>query len=357
MKKEDFYFDLPKKLIAQKPIEPRDHSRLLVLGKDSGKIEHKKFFDIVGYFKKGDILIINNTKVFPARLIGEKKDSHGRVEVFLLFEKEKGIWQCLIKGKNIEEGQKLSFAKNLEAKVLDDIDGKNKLVEFNFFGKDFMKIISEIGVVPLPPYIKRELRKNNLGEYKTNIDDDKNDYQTIYAKEEKKGSVAAPTAGFHFTNDLLDKIKKKGVDILEVTLQVGLGTFFPLTEKQLKEKKLHREYLEVKKEVIEKILLAKKEGRRIVAVGTTSTRAIETVFNNLDVNNISDYLAWTDIFIYPGYNFKVVDCLITNFHLPESSLIMLVSAFVGKNKIFNAYKEAVKLSYRFYSYGDAMLII
>lgn len=357
LRKEDFYFDLPKELIAQKPIEPRDHSRLLVLSKDDGNIEHKKFFDVVDYFKEGDVLLINNTKVFPARLIGEKKDSRGRIEIFLLLEKELGVWECLIKGKNIKEGQKIFFAKNLEATVLSDIDGKTKLVKFNFSGKIFMEIISEIGIIPLPPYIKREVDRNELGIYKTKRED-KNDYQTIYAKEEKKDSVAAPTAGFHFTDSLMAKIKEKGVNVLEITLQIGLGTFSPLTEKQLEKKKLHREYLEVKKEVIETILLAKKEKRRIIAIGTTSTRAIESVFNNININSeIIDYSDWTDIFIYPGYKFKVIDCLITNFHLPESSLLMLVSAFAGKDQVYKAYKEAVNLSYRFFSYGDAMFIV
>ncbi|NCD01046.1 tRNA preQ1(34) S-adenosylmethionine ribosyltransferase-isomerase QueA [bacterium] len=355
LKKEDFYFNLPKELIAQKPIEPRDHSRLLVLNKGNGEIKHKNFFDIIDYFKKGDVLIINNTKVFPARLIGEKKDSHGKVEVFLLLEKEKGIWECLVKGKNILENQKILFPKKLEAKILFDIDGKSKLVKFNFSGKRFMDVISEIGIVPLPPYIKREIKNTGLKKYKVEREKDKNNYQTVYAKEEKKGSVAAPTAGFHFTEDLIKKIKEKGVEILEVTLQVGLGTFSPLTEKQLEDKKLHREYIEIKKEVVEKILLAKKEKRRVITVGTTSTRAVESVFSQkLKASNYSD---WTDIFIYPGYKFKVVDCLITNFHLPESSLIMLVSAFAGRENVLKAYKAAVNLSYRFYSYGDAMLII
>lgn len=355
LKKEDFYFNLPKELIAQKPIEPRDYSRLLVLNKENGDIKHKNFFDIIDYFKKGDVLIINNTKVFPARLIGEKKDSHGKVEVFLLLEKEKGFWECLVKGKNILENQKILFPKKLEAKVLFDIDGKSKLVKFNFSGKRFMDIVSEIGIVPLPPYIKREIKNTGLKKYKVEREKDKNNYQTVYAKEEKKGSVAAPTAGFHFTEDLIKKIKEKGVEILEVTLQVGLGTFSPLTEKQLEDKKLHREYVEIKKEVVEKILLAKKEKRRVITVGTTSTRAVESVFSQeLKVSSCS---GWTDIFIYPGYKFKVVNCLITNFHLPESSLIMLVSAFAGRENVLKAYKEAVNLSYRFYSYGDAMLII
>ncbi|MCF7820041.1 MAG: tRNA preQ1(34) S-adenosylmethionine ribosyltransferase-isomerase QueA [Candidatus Pacebacteria bacterium] len=358
MEKSDYYFNLPSELIAQKPVNPRDSSRLLLLNKNNGEIKHDFFYNLDKYLNKGDVLVLNNSKVFPARLIGKKHPSGGQVEVFLLNLKDKkktNLWQCLFKGKNIKVGQEIVFAEDLKAVVKEvEKNDKNRLVEFNLQGQKLMDKINKLGLVPLPPYIKRNIEDSKQEQTLKTLD--KKRYQTVYAKDSKLGSVAAPTAGLHFTDNLFKKLKKKGVKIIYITLHVGLGTFAPLTEKQLKEKKLHSEFVEIRKKDIEDLKECKRNKQKIVAVGTTSTRALETVFNLKDKDLIDGYRGFTDIFIYPGYKFKIVDSMITNFHLPESSLIMLVSALAGKDKILVAYGEAIKEKYRFYSYGDAMFI-
>ncbi len=464
MRLEDFNYDLPKKLIAQKPISPRDRSRLLVIrrgttnsahpneNKRTGEMEHKHFYDIVNYLQAGDVLVLNNTKVMPARLIGKKAETGGRVEIFLLKkdnfvlssrpcasqgrdplnvvyktskrflanarnDNSDEVWQCLVGGKKRKENLQVEFAGGLKAKIVkNNYDGTWE-VKFNKSGAAFMKIVERIGRVPLPPYIKRDSIAS--------LQNDKDKYQTIYADETKLGSVAAPTAGFHFTKKLISRLKRKGVQFEYVTLQVGLGTFAPVKTDDITKHKMHAEYVEADKNTIERIMQAKLEGRRVIAVGTTSARALESLFKNysrtchgeepvcrqagvrqfhasvipgltrdlwvsslnafLDcgseaamtrkkiaslssvARNDKNYSGWTDIYIYPGYNFKVVDALITNFHLPKSTLLMLVSAYAkapadksvlaGRNKIFKAYRSAIKKKYRFYSYGDAMLII
>jgi S-adenosylmethionine:tRNA ribosyltransferase-isomerase len=350
MKLKSFDYFLPKNLIAQRPIKPRDHSRLLVLERKTGKISHKHFYDIINYFKKGDILVLNNSKVFPARLIGKKLESGGKIEIFLLRKenKQKGkIWQCLIGGSGKKEGLEIEFKKGLKAKLIKNNQDGTWLAQFNKKGKEILTAINKIGRTPLPPYIKSSSPAA-----------DKVNYQTIYADDKKTGSVAAPTAGFHFTPALLRKLKKKGVKIIYLTLHVGLGTFAPVKADNIAEHKMHSEWLEIKREAIRKIVKARQAGGRIIAGGTTSARALETIFNQQKkLPEPRAYSGWTDIFIYPGYEFRAVDCLITNFHLPKSTLLMLVSALAGKKKINKAYKEAVKNKYRFYSYGDAMLII
>ncbi|MDD4271347.1 MAG: tRNA preQ1(34) S-adenosylmethionine ribosyltransferase-isomerase QueA [Patescibacteria group bacterium] len=354
MRLKDFDYYLPKNLIAQKPLSPRDKSRLLLLAKKTGKIEHKHFYNIVDYFNKGDVLVLNNTKVMAARLIGQRAETGGKVEVFLLKKIKPGVWQCLIGGHKRKENLQVEFSQGLKAKILkNNLDGTWS-VEFNRTGEAFMKLIEKIGRVPLPPYIKSSSAKAS---------EDKANYQTVYADDKKIGSVAAPTAGFHFTPGLMKKLKNKGVQFECVTLQVGLGTFAPVKVDDITEHKMHAEYVEVNKITMRNIIKAKQEGRRVIAVGTTSARTLESVFNKKELR---DYKGWTDIFIYPGYKFKIIDGLITNFHLPKSTLIMLVSAFAkasadksalaGRNKIFKAYEEAIKKKYRFFSYGDAMLI-
>ncbi len=349
MKLNDFDYYLPDDLIAQKAIEPRDSSKMLVLDKNTGGITHKHFFDIINYLSDGDILVLNNSKVFPARLIG-KKATGGQVEILLNHEVEPGLWEVL--GKNVKVGQLIVFNDSdltaLIEKKIDDI----YQVKFNLKGEEFFKEIEQIGETPLPPYIKRD--RQNL--------EDKKRYQTVFAKD--RGSAAAPTAGLHFTPELLEQIKNKGVKILEITLHVGLGTFAPVKIDDPAKHKMHSEYYSVKKEVIGEILKTKKEGGKIFAVGTTTTRVLEHVFKSLDTEHwvLSTGLpaslsGWTDIFIYPGFKFQCVDALITNFHLPKSTLLMLVSAFADRENIFNAYNTAVKEEYRFFSYGDAMLII
>jgi len=344
MELKKFDYNLPKNLIAQKPISPRDHSRLLLLAKNSGKIQHKHFYNIVDYLKSGDVLVLNNTKVMAARLIGKRVETHGKVEVFLLNKIESNIWQCLVGGHKRKENLKVEFTKGLKAEIIkNNLDGTWQ-VKFNKSGADFMKLVNKIGRVPLPPYIKREQK----------LKSDQKNYQTIYADDKKIGSVAAPTAGFHFTKKLISQLKKKGVQFEYVTLQVGLGTFAPVKVDDITKHKMHAEWVEVNKKTIQNIIKAKKEGRRIIAVGTTSVRTLESAFRKTPVKNFS---FWTDIFIYPGYKFKIIDGLITNFHLPKSTLLMLVSAFAGREKIFKAYEQAIKKKYRFFSYGDAMLII
>ncbi|MFA6525336.1 MAG: tRNA preQ1(34) S-adenosylmethionine ribosyltransferase-isomerase QueA [Patescibacteria group bacterium] len=337
-----FSYHLPKKHIAQKPINPRDHSRLLVLDKNAGSIQHKHFFDIINFLDKGDIVVMNNSKVIPARLLGEKKTG-GKMEIFLLNRVSKGQWEVLVGGKGQKENLIVLFPKNLKAKLIERKDGGTWVASFNKKGEEFEKIYKKIGEAPVPPYIKQ---KSDLKKY-----------QTVYAK--KEGSVAAPTAGFHFTKELIRKLKKKGVEFQEVTLHVGLGTFQPVKVSDITKHKMHPEFVEVPKETLKKIWQAKKEGRRIIAVGTTSVRVLETVMAGLKNEKNSpkqSYKGWVNIFIYPGFKFKFVDAMITNFHLPESTLLMLVSAFAGRKNILHAYEIAKKKNYRFYSFGDAMLI-
>lgn len=341
MKTSDFYYDLPQELIAQEPLKDRSSSRLLVLHRDSGEIEHKIFKDITGYLKKGDCLVINDTKVMPARLIGARKNTGARVEILLLVRKDLDTWEVLTyPGKKAKPGDIITFGDGrLEAEILEVIEGGNRIVKFNYDGV-FETILDELGEMPLPPYITHKL-------------EDKNRYQTVYAVHE--GSAAAPTAGLHFTKELLDEIKNMGVEIAHVTLHVGLGTFRPVKVEDVTNHEMHSEYYVVEKEEADKINNARKNGGRIISVGTTSTRTLESVTDENGV--VQPGSGWTKIFIYPGYKFKAVDCLITNFHLPESTLIMLVAALVGKDKILDTYRIAVEEKYRFFSFGDAMFIV
>ncbi|MFA5024356.1 MAG: tRNA preQ1(34) S-adenosylmethionine ribosyltransferase-isomerase QueA [Patescibacteria group bacterium] len=341
----DFDYHLPLELIAQKPIRPRDHSRLLLLNKKTGALEHRYFYDLVDYLKPGDLLVLNNSKVFPARLIGQKKETGGAVEVFLHHKLSKNVWECLLKGK-INEGLVIKFTnkffQGLEAKVVENNNDGTWQVKFNLSGQKFWSVINKIGQVPLPPYIKRN----------SQLVSDKNSYQTVFADNHRVGSVAAPTAGFHFTKSLLKKIRARGVKIRYVTLHVGLGTFAPVKTEKIREHKMHRELAAVSSKTIRDILNTKKAGGRVIAVGTTSCRTLESA----NLEKPADQTFWTDIFIYPGYKFKVVDALITNFHLPKSTLLMLVSALADKPAIDRAYQEAISEKYRFFSYGDAMFI-
>ena len=340
MSLEEFDYDLPQELIAQDPLEKRDDSRLLVLDKNTGEFKHKHFYDIREFLRPGDCMVINNTKVMPARLIGEKEGTGGKVEVLLLTRKSDNTWETLVKpGKNARIGQKLVFGNGLlKAEVIDIVDEGDRLVRFDFDGI-FEEILDQLGQMPLPPYITHQLK-------------DKNRYQTVYAKYE--GSAAAPTAGLHFTKELLQEIRDMGVNIAEVTLHVGLGTFLPVKEENVLEHHMHSEYYKVTKEAADMINAAKDSGHRVIAVGTTSTRTLEAASD--ENGRLREKSGWTDIFIYPGYRYKVIDCLITNFHLPKSTLIMLVSALAGREHILAAYKEAVKERYRFFSFGDAMFI-
>jgi len=351
MNLSDFDYKLPKELIAQKPIKPRDHSRLLVLNKENGKIEHKYFYNLDKYFKKGDILVLNNTKVFPARLIG-KKESGAKMEIFLHKFKEKNIWQCLVGGKKAQNNLLIIFNKKLNCRLLKNNKDGTWNVEFNMSYKDLMKEVKKIGKTPLPPYIKRK-EDNELSKK------DKVNYQTIYAHRKKVGSVAAPTAGLHFTPELMKTLRKKGVQFEYITLHVGLGTFAPVKTENIKEHQMHEEYVEISKKTINNIYQAKKKGKRIIAVGTTSVRSLESAFQSFKKTKLKtfpEFKTWTNIFIYPGYKFNIVDAIITNFHLPKSTLLMLVQAFAGKNNINQAYQKAIQKKYRFFSYGDAMFI-
>lgn len=341
MKTSDFYYDLPQELIAQEPLKDRSSSRLLVLHRDSGEIEHKIFKNVTEYLKKGDCLVINDTKVMPARLIGARKNTGARVEILLLVRKDLDTWEVLTyPGKKAKPGDIITFGDGrLEAEILEVIEGGNRIVKFHYDGV-FETILDELGEMPLPPYITHKL-------------EDKNRYQTVYAVHE--GSAAAPTAGLHFTKELLDEIKNMGVEIAHVTLHVGLGTFRPVKVDDVTNHEMHSEYYVVEKEEADKINNARKNGGRIISVGTTSTRTLESVTDENGV--VQPGSGWTKIFIYPGYKFKAVDCLITNFHLPESTLIMLVAALVGKDKILDTYKTAVEEKYRFFSFGDAMFIV
>jgi len=370
---KDFDYKLPKELIAQIPASPRDHSRLLVLNRKNNKIHHDYFYNLLNYLEPNDLLVLNNSKVFPARLIGQKEITNGEVEILLNHEVEPGAWQCI--GKNLKAGLKIKFSQSkLKAIVLgkeDDIYN----IRFNISGENFFSELEKIGLTPLPPYIKTtEELKNRRTE-----EQDRKHYQTVYAKE--RGSAAAPTAGLHLTSELMTKIKKRGIKIEYVTLHVGLGTFAPVKSDKIEKHKIHKEFFSIKENALKNIIKAKAEHRRIIAVGTTTVRTLETMFEKLQIPNYkfqtnskiqslylpneanlankadSCYSGWTDIFIYPGYKFKCVDGLITNFHLPKSTLLMLVSAFAGKQNIDRVYSEAIKQKYRFYSYGDAMLII
>lgn len=422
MKLSEFDYNLPEELIAQHPMTPRDHSRLLALGKETGEIEHRKFFEIVDLLESGDVLVFNNSKVFPARLFGYKKDTGGKMEILLLSQENESTWQAVVGGKGKREGLEIVFgggedrnprlqgagnntrsegeisqsrrletndqdfesdnnycrlqnrdenmnllvdeqrvfsegnlnttprqslcrAKSrypvtdeLSLKLIKKLDGMSWRVEFNHSGDELNKLIDQLGETPLPPYIKEE--------------SDPEKYQTVYAKH--RGSAAAPTAGLHFTDELLEKLKAKGIQKEFVTLHVGLGTFEPVRENEIEEHQIHSEYATIDTETAQRLNQAKQEGRRIIAVGTTSTRTLEASFRNNEIQSIAE---WVDIFIYPGYEFKVIDGLITNFHLPKSTLLMLISAFAGKDKIDRAYAEAIKEKYRFYSFGDGMVIL
>ena len=341
MKTSDFYFDLPQEQIAQDPLEDRSSSRLLVLDKETGEYEHRVFRDIVDYLHPGDCLVLNNTKVIPARLFGEKEGTGAHIEILLLKRRENDIWETLVKpGRKAKPGTKISFGGGLlTGEVMDVVEEGNRLIRFSYEGI-FEEILDQLGQMPLPPYITHQLK-------------DKNRYQTVYAKYD--GSAAAPTAGLHFTPELLKQVKEMGVEIAEVTLHVGLGTFRPVKVENVLEHHMHSEFYMIDEEAAEKINRTRENGGRVICVGTTSCRTIESAAD--ENGRLKASSGWTDIFIYPGYRFKVLDCLITNFHLPESTLLMLVSALAGREHILAAYEEAVKQGYRFFSFGDAMLIV
>ncbi len=340
LKKQDFYFDLPEELIAQDPLEDRSSSRLLMLQKDTGEVKHEIFKNIIEYLNEGDCLVLNNTKVIPARLLGVKEDTGAHVEVLLLKRHEADVWETLVRpGKKCRPGSHLSFGDGLlKAEVLEVVEEGNRLVRFEYEGI-FEEVLDKLGEMPLPPYITHKLQ-------------DKNRYQTVYAKYD--GSAAAPTAGLHFTPQLLEAIEKKGVKIAYVTLHVGLGTFRPVKEENILDHHMHSEFYQVSEEAAQTINETKKAGGRVICVGTTSCRTVESASTEDGV--IHSGCDNTEIFIYPGYKFKVLDCLITNFHLPESTLVMLVSALAGRENVLAAYKEAVEEKYRFFSFGDAMFI-
>lgn len=340
MQLTDFYYDLPEELIAQDPLEKRSDSRLMVVGREDGQIEHKHFYDIIDYLNPGDCLVINDTKVIPARLMGVKEETGASIEVLLLKRKEEKVWETLVKpGKKMKVGARVSFGDGLlVGEVIDIVEEGNRLIRFEYEGI-WEELLDQLGQMPLPPYITHQLK-------------DKNRYQTVYAKHE--GSAAAPTAGLHFTTELLEQIQKKGVEIAHVTLHVGLGTFRPVKVDNILEHHMHSEFYVIEQEAAEKINAAKKRGNQIISVGTTSTRTIESVAD--ENGQLRAASGWTDIFIYPGYKFKVVDSLITNFHLPESTLLMLVSALSTRENMLHAYEVAVQEKYRFFSFGDAMFI-
>ena len=340
MKTSDFYYDLPEELIAQDPLEDRSSSRLLVLDKKTGKTEHHVFREITDYPNPGDCLVLNDTKVIPARLIGVKEETGAKIEVLLLKRGADDVWETLVKpGKKARPGARISFGDGLlMGEVIDVVEEGNRLIQFKYEGI-FEEVLDQLGEMPLPPYITHKL-------------EDKNRYQTVYAKYE--GSAAAPTAGLHFTKELLEQIKEKGVKIAHVTLHVGLGTFRPVKVENILEHHMHSEFYMVDEEDAKMINDTKANGGRVISVGTTSTRTLETVADENGVIHAGS--GWTQIFIYPGYKFKAIDCLITNFHLPESTLLMLVSALAGRDNILNAYKTAVEEKYRFFSFGDAMFI-
>ena len=338
---KDFDYDLPEELIAQDPLEDRSSSRLMVLDKKTGEVSHHVFKEIVKYLRPGDCLVINNTKVIPARLYGVKEGTEAKIEILLLKRKENDIWETLVKpGKKCKIGTKIVFGEGiLTGEVVDIVEEGNRLIQFHYEGI-FEEILDRLGQMPLPPYITHQLQ-------------DKNRYQTVYAKYD--GSAAAPTAGLHFTPELLQQVRDMGVEIAEVTLHVGLGTFRPVKETDVLKHHMHSEFYKIEQSEADKINKAKKEGHRVIAVGTTSTRTLESA---ADENGfLTEKSGWTEIFIYPGYQFKVIDALITNFHLPESTLVMLVSALAGREHVLAAYETAVEEKYRFFSFGDAMFIV
>lgn len=341
LKKSDFYFDLPQELIAQDPLEDRSASRLLVLNRETGAVEHHKFQEITNYLRPGDCLVLNNTKVIPARLMGVKEDTGAAIEVLLLKRRENDVWETLVKpGKKARPGTKIVFGEGmLCAEVMEVVEEGNRLLRFSYEGI-FEEVLDRLGEMPLPPYITHKLA-------------DKNRYQTVYAKYE--GSAAAPTAGLHFTEALLQKIREMGVETAFVTLHVGLGTFRPVKAENLSDHHMHSEHYEITEETAKTINRAKLNGGRVICVGTTSCRTVESAAD--ENGRVQPGCGDTEIFIYPGYQFKVLDCLITNFHLPESTLVMLVSALAGREQVLAAYQEAIEERYRFFSFGDAMLII
>ena len=341
MKTSDFYYDLPQELIAQDPLEDRSSSRLMHLSLKDGSIEHRHFTDVLDYMEEGDCLVINDTKVIPARLYGHKEETGALIEILLLKRRENDIWECLVKpGKKARPGAKITFGNGiLKGEIIDVVDEGNRLIQFHYEGI-FEEILDQLGEMPLPPYITHKLK-------------DKNRYQTVYAKNE--GSAAAPTAGLHFTKELLGKVKEKGVNIAHVTLHVGLGTFRPVKVDDVESHHMHSEFYIVEEDQAKLINDTKKAGKRVIAVGTTSCRTLESATGEAGI--LKSGSGWTEIFIYPGYHFKMIDALITNFHLPESTLVMLVSALAGKENIMHAYETAVQEKYRFFSFGDAMIII
>lgn len=341
MKKSDFYYDLPRELIAQTPVYPRDSSRLMVIDRASGDTQLDRFYNIADFLKKGDLLVMNDSKVFPARLLGEKISTKVLVEFLLLEQKSSTVWETIVHpGRRLPVGAEVAFGEELTAKVIERLDSGNRLVEFDYEG-DFFEILERVGKMPLPHYITEELKDNDR-------------YNTIYSSE--IGSAAAPTAGLHFTDKVFDSLTEKRIDTAKITLHVGLGTFRPVKSENIKEHKMHKEHFTIPEKTAEKINRCKRNGGRIIAVGTTSCRTLESVAN---ANNgeIIATSASTDIFIYPGYKFKVIDGIITNFHLPESTLIMLVSAFLGREKTLNAYHKAIEEKMRFFSFGDSTLIV
>ena len=340
MKTSDFYYDLPEELIAQTPIEQRDTSRLMTLNKTTGAVEHHHFYELVEYLKPGDCLILNNSRVLPARLLGQRLPGGGSCEVLLLIDRGEKTWECLVRpGRKMRTGARLSFGNGeLTAEVVGELEGGNRLVRFAYEGI-FLEVLERLGKMPLPPYIKEELQ-------------DRERYQTVYSKV--VGSAAAPTAGLHFTSELLKKIAEKGVGIGYVTLHVGLGTFRPVKEDTIEGHEMHSEFCTIPQETADLINRTKANGGRCICVGTTSCRTLESWAG--EDGHMEAKAGWTNIFIYPGYRFKVMDALVTNFHLPESTLIMLISAFAGRDQVLGAYEEAVKERYRFFSFGDAMFI-
>lgn len=337
---EEFNYELPSELIAQTPLKKRDESRLMVLDKETGDIEHKHFRDIISYLEPGDTLVLNDTKVLPARLYGEKEETKAMIEILLLKNIEGDTWECLVRpARRIKEGSVVDFGNGkLKATCVKVLDEGIRHFTFSYEGI-FLEVLEELGTMPLPPYIHEQL-------------EDQSRYQTVYARE--VGSAAAPTAGLHFTKELLEKIEKKGIHICYITLHVGLGTFRPVSVDNVEEHEMHSEFYQMSREVAEVLTETKKQGKRIISVGTTSTRTLETIMSVY--GEFRECSGWTNIFIYPGYEFKAIDCLITNFHLPKSTLVMLVSALAGKENILHAYQVAVKEKYRFFSFGDAMFI-
>ena len=340
MKTKDFYFDLPEELIAQTPIQQRDTSRLLTLNKKTGEVEHHHFYELPDFLRPGDCLIMNNSRVLPARLLGSRLPGGGACEVLLLIDRGDNVWECLVRpGKKMRTGAKVTFGNGeLTAEVVGEVEGGNRLVRFSYEGI-FLEVLERLGKMPLPPYIKEELQ-------------DQERYQTVYSAV--NGSAAAPTAGLHFTRELMDKIEKMGVGIGFVTLHVGLGTFRPVKEDEITDHEMHSEYCVIPQETADLINRTKANGGRVICVGTTSCRTVESWA--AEDGSMRECAGWTNIFIYPGYRFKVLDCLVTNFHLPESTLIMLISALAGREQVLAAYEEAVKERYRFFSFGDAMFI-